>query len=607
MSKKQRNTKRERSARKYQHPGQQPKKRMRIMVISLLLVIVAAAIGVGGWSYYNFQVKPYQQTAIKFNDVSFNIRYFINSLEIYYGNVPADTLSNYEVYGDAEIEQFAGYVAQQIVHNETVKQGSLGLGFQIDRDVIKADLKESDIPVTDERIDILMAQQLVEQQVPSTQPQFNVQAMLLQNESTAWEAIARLQAGESFDQVANELSKIPSLKIIDGDLGWVTPREADLTVDSTKLGDMISSADVNAISEPLYDDSVSKAYGYWVVEAVEKRETTDTTIESIHAKGILVGSEQEANEVIDQLNAGADIDELAKQVSQESGAADRGAEMDWLGKGWNNGIFDGLFDLPLNTLSSPIGDNQTETKSGYWVLNVLEKDENRELTTNQENLLVNDLLNRCFAELEKNPEYSVEVLLTQEMLDFTLNKVVLAQGEGSVIIGTGSLPAAEAKVSYSCQLEVYGNRQGNTWSIIQGGLPQGLSLDSSTGLISGVPKLAGVSSLTIEVNSGLHYSRQEYVLQVHIPVSITTDSLADGQVGVYYSATIEIFSDNKNFTWSIISGALPDGLTLGQYTGLIYGTPTTAGTYDFTVQVDDGFIKATKDFSILINSENIGE
>jgi hypothetical protein len=607
MPKKQRNSKRERSAYKYQHPGQQPKKLMRKIVISLVLVIVAAAISVGVWSYYNFQVKPYQQAAIKFNDVSFNMRYFINTLEIYYGNVPADTLSNYQDYGDAEIEQFVGYVAQQIVYNETIKQGSLGLGSQIDRNTIKADLKESDTPVTDEHIDILMAQKLVEQQVPSTQLQYNVQAMLLENESTAWEAIARLQAGESFDQVANDLSKIPGFKIIDGDLGWVTAREADLKVDSTKFGDIISSADANVLSDPLYDDSVSKTYGYWVAEVVEKRDATDTTFASIHVKGILVGTEQEANEVIDQLNAGADIDELAKQVSQESGAADRGAEMDWIGEGWNNGIFDVLFDMPLNTLSAPISDNQTETKSGYWVLNVLEKDNNRELTTEQENLLVNDLLDRCLVELQKDPEYNVEVLLTQEMLDFALNKVVSAQGEGSVIISTGSLPAGEAGVQYSYQLEVYGHKQGNTWSIIQGSLPQGLSLDSSTGLISGVPKFAGAASITIEVNNGLHYNRQEYVLQLHIPVSVTTESLADGQVGVNYSATIEIFGDNKNYTWSIISGALPDGLTLGQYTGYIYGTPTTAGTYDFTVEVDDGFIKATKDLSILINSENPGE
>jgi parvulin-like peptidyl-prolyl isomerase len=600
MPKKQRNNKREHQVYKHKQSEQQRKKRVRRIIISLVLVIVVAAISVGVWSYYNFQVKPYRQASIRVNDVTFNLRYFINTLGIYYGNVSPDTLSNYEAYGDAEIEQFAGFVEQQIIQNETIKQGSLELGVQIERSVIKADLKKSDIPVTDEHIDIRMAQELVEKQVPSTQPQVHVQAMLLESESVAQEAIARLQAGESFDQVANDLSKIPGLKIINGDMGWVTAREADLKVESTKFGDMISGADVNVLSDPLYDDSVSKTYGYWVAEVVEKNDATDTTSASIHIKGILVGTEQEAYDVIDKLNAGADIDELAKQVSELSTAADYGAELGWMIEGGDNGGFDVLFDLPLNGVSAPIGDNQNVTKGGYWVLNVLGKDNNRELTTNQTNTLVEDLLEKCSAELQKDPNYSVEILLTQEMRNLALDEVVLAQGKGSVIIGTGSLPDGEAGLNYSYQLEVYGNKKGNTWSITQGSLPQGLNLDSSTGLISGVPKLAGVSSLTIEVNSGLHYNSQELLIRLHIPVSITTDSLPDGQVEVYYSTMIEIFGDSNAYIWSIISGTLPDGLTFSQSAGYIYGTPTTAGTYEFTVQVDDGFIKATKTLSLSI-------
>jgi parvulin-like peptidyl-prolyl isomerase len=600
MPKKKRNNQQKRFVVKYLHLDLPRKKLVRITVISLILAVVIAGISTGGWYYYDTQVKPYKQAAIRINDVTFDLRYFINTLGIYYGNISPETLTDYTDYGDTDIEQFAGFVGQQIVRNETIKQGSLALGVQIERNVIKADLKKSGIPVTNEHIDILMAQELVEKQVPTTQPQFHVQAVLLESESVAQDAIARLRSGESFEQVANDLSKIPDYKIINGDLGWVTPREAELTVDSTKLGDMIFGADVNVLSDPLYDDSVSKTYGYWVVEVVERTEATDTTSSTIHAKGILVGSEQEAYDVIDKLNTGADIDELAKQVSQLSGAADNGAELGWMTEGEDYGVFNVLFDLPLNEISTPIGENQSETKGGFWVLNVLEKDDNRELTANQENVLVDDLLQRCSAEVQKDPNYNVETLLTQEMMDFALNKVVLAQGAGSVMIGTGSLPDGEAGVSYSCQLKVYGNEKDNTWSITEGSLPQGLSL-SSTGLISGIPEFAGASSLTIEVNSGLHYNQQDYVIRVHIPVSVTTESLPDGEVGVYYFATINIFGDNDVYTWSLISGTIPDGLTLGQYTGTIYGTPTTAGTYDFTVQVDDGYVKATQTLSINVS------
>jgi hypothetical protein len=313
-----------------------------------------------------------------------------------------------------------------------------------------------------------------------------------------------------------------------------------------------------------------------------------------------VGSEEEANDVIDQLNAGADIDELAKELSEVSGAADNGAELGWLTESQVDENLLVLFDLPLNGISEPIGDSQTETKGGYWVYNILEKDDNRELTDNQTNTLVDDFIEKCSTELEKDPEYNVESLMTEETRVKAINEVILAQGEGSVFIRTSSLPYGEAHVSYYYQLEAYGNQKGNTWTITEGRFPEGVSLDESTGVISGTPNLAGGYSLTIEVNSGLHYWTQDFVMRVYLPVSVTTDSLPEAQVGVEYSEMLEVFGESPTYKWTIIDGDLPDGLELYINTGDIYGTPTTAGTYDFTVQVDDGIGKATQTLSITV-------
>jgi len=600
MSKKQRNTKHEQFVSKHRNSGSLWRKHGRKIIISIILVVIIAALSVGGWSYYEYQVKPNNQAAIRVNGVSFNLRYYINMLEIYYGDVSPVSLEDYSDYGDQEVEQFAGYVEQQIVQNEIIKQASLAMGVQIERDDIEAKLKKSNTPVTDARVDLLVAQELIEKQVPSTQPQVRIQAMLLENESVAQEVIARLQAGDSFEQVANGLSKIPDSKIVNGDLGWVTGREADLTVDSTKFGDMVLGTNTGGFSNPVYDDTVTKTFGYWVIKVVEKNDATDTTSAAIHIQGILVGSEQEANDVIDKLNADADIDELAKELSELSGAADSGAELGWMIETQDAGDFQVLFDLPLNEISTPISDNQTETKGGYWVFNVLEKDDNRGLTNDQKNMLINDFLERCSAELEKDPEYSVESLLTEEMRVFAINEAVLSQGEGSVFIRTRSLPAGEVGVSYFHQLEAYGNQKGNTWSITEGNLFDGLSLDGSTGVISGIPELSGGHSLTIEVNSGLHYWTQDFVMRVQLPVSVITDSLPDAEIGVDYLVILEAFGESFSYTWTIIDGSLPDGLALSETMGRISGTPTTTGTFDFTIQVDDGLGKATQTLSLSV-------
>jgi len=64
------------------------------------------------------------------------------------------------------------------------------------------------------------------------------------------------------------------------------------------------------------------------------------------------------------------------------------------------------------------------------------------------------------------------------------------------------------------------------------------------------------------------------------------------------------YSDaNKNYNWSLISGQLPAGTTFSK--GRLSGTPTTAGKYKITIQLDNGKKKLTKDFELLVRTVNI--
>ncbi|MBI5076005.1 MAG: putative Ig domain-containing protein [Nitrospirae bacterium] len=86
----------------------------------------------------------------------------------------------------------------------------------------------------------------------------------------------------------------------------------------------------------------------------------------------------------------------------------------------------------------------------------------------------------------------------------------------------------------------------------------------------------------------------------NLPLTITTTSLPGGVVGTAYPATtLTATGGSGPKTWSVSAGALPGGLTLSA-AGVITGTPTAPGTFNFTVQVTDSSGTATKPLSIIV-------
>ena len=82
-------------------------------------------------------------------------------------------------------------------------------------------------------------------------------------------------------------------------------------------------------------------------------------------------------------------------------------------------------------------------------------------------------------------------------------------------------------------------------------------------------------------------------------VTITTDTLSDGKVGVAYSQTLTT-DGTKPITWQVTAGELPKGLSLNRATGEISGTPTAAGAATFTVMAANSLGSDTKVLTITI-------
>lgn len=160
-------------------------------------------------------------------------------------------------------------------------------------------------------------------------------------------------------------------------------------------------------------------------------------------------------------------------------------------------------------------------------------------------------------------------------------------------ITTTTLPQGVINVTYSSTafLTAIGGTQPYTWSISAGSLPSGLTLNASTGQISGKPTATGTSNFTAKVTDSSTPTAQTATANLSITVNaalaITTTSLPSGSVGTAYSTTLAASGGVTPYSWTVTSGSLPAGLSLNPTSGLISGTPTTAETSTFTITVSD--------------------
>jgi hypothetical protein len=121
-------------------------------------------------------------------------------------------------------------------------------------------------------------------------------------------------------------------------------------------------------------------------------------------------------------------------------------------------------------------------------------------------------------------------------------------------------------------------------------LPPGLSLNSSTGLISGTPTTAGTYSTSIEVTDGTGVSTGFDNLDWTITansVSLTPPGSQAGRVGTGASVAVTATDSDPNQALTYSASGLPPGLSVNPGSGLITGAPQTAGTYSPTLTATD--------------------
>jgi|GEM_PF-1719185 len=168
---------------------------------------------------------------------------------------------------------------------------------------------------------------------------------------------------------------------------------------------------------------------------------------------------------------------------------------------------------------------------------------------------------------------------------------------------TRSLPQATVGVTYQAGIYASGGALGRTWSVIDGTLPPGLTIDAMSGIIQGEPAAEGFYDFTVRASSTSGQADAAFsirVLEPSIQLALASENLPAGIVGRSYRTQIIAIGGAPPYKFEQTnSNANLPGLQLTEQ-GVIFGTPTAPIAGTFGVRVIDS-LENTASRSLAVN------
>lgn len=165
-------------------------------------------------------------------------------------------------------------------------------------------------------------------------------------------------------------------------------------------------------------------------------------------------------------------------------------------------------------------------------------------------------------------------------------------GFATTILRDGAVGAA-----YSETLQPTGGKAPFTYRLVSGALPAGVRLQDN--VLTGTPTANGTASFTLELrDANNQVGTRAFTLRVLNTLAISTTSLPEGDTGRAYSAQLAATGAQGTLSWSS-TGTLPPGLSFSS-SGLLSGTPTTAGSFTFTARVADAVSTDSRALTVIV-------
>jgi parvulin-like peptidyl-prolyl isomerase len=431
----------------------QRESRLQRIVIIAGLVVIVAILAVIGTGVYIGKYKPFHSTVLKVGDTEYSMDYFIDALAVTSSSSQYAQYFQYLQYMNQNMTpaELYGYVVpiakSSIEQAQFITEASAALSppVVVTDDETKTYIKDNKLTSSQAQFDQVRFQLTVkklqddyfDKQIGPAE-QRNLLAMFLESQEQVNEINDKLKNGDNFSYLASQYSSETNSKAKNGDFGWV-PKG----VLSTILGDTSN----NTLDEAVFDTSVvagnlnqvtddnqTKDIGYWVLKITDIKPAANSTdagaSDEVHLFAMLLGSQSEADSIIQKLNGGADFATEAKASSLYDNATNDGGDLGYVIKGDMGDAVDAVIfpsDLTqrpaLNTLTAAIPDTAKTTKGGIWLFKVTEINPSKVIEGENRTTLVNEKLNAWAQKIVNDNQSKVQDLLTTEQQTFAIDQV----------------------------------------------------------------------------------------------------------------------------------------------------------------------------------------
>ena len=399
---------------------QKQRRRQRITFFGGIAVIAAVVLIVLlGWLIGDY--IPLHKTVLQVNDTKFNTGQYIELLKMLKEGQP-----------DSDIGMLGQTTMQQMQRAEVTKQKAAELGITVSEDVVIGQLESMDLPVNYGYIATLESQ-LIESklksdyfgsQVPESAEQVHARAMLVESESQALEIRGQILAGDNYTALVEEYAlDYYAMNVNQGDYGW-HPREIyEVQLGSAVAIDYAFSAEPGVWSEPLFDEEKSKQLGYWLIRVNDIPEEG-----SANVSAVFLTSEDEAWEIKARLEAGEALGPIAEEYSNYSPSRDKHGELGYtmpeqISEPFDNYVF--AVGTELGKWSDPIRDDKYWSTGGYWLVEAVDREEDRVVDAGDRNYLVDQLYNNWISGLFSDPFLVIDDSgLTDDLNQWAMERVL---------------------------------------------------------------------------------------------------------------------------------------------------------------------------------------